>query len=339
MGGIMKGRLIVIASMMSAIQALQDTPPQLATVKEVEILKTGIEYPLASGPTTFTPDDILSFVQSQDDPSIPAPRIYIGHPDDPRIHGKRHPGERPSGEPALGSVTNIHLTEEGQTAVGDYTGVPLWLARIMKSAYPSRSVEGNFNVGPTPTGHTWQLVVHGVALLGVTWPGVNTLDDIAALYTPNGPEGVEVIEASSDEPVTVIAAAERSVRGQLNVEDIRRQYYDSLEGEQAWWWIRAIYLDPDELIVDDEDGGIFRVPFSVDGEDAKFEEATKVKIKYVNASGSTEPKADFDIPEHQYRVVAFASAADSRVPVPKPHEVNVTIKNTSTTINAKINRK
>ena len=332
------GRLIVTASSESAIQALQGTPPQLATVKEVEIMKTGIEYPLASGPTTFTPDDIASFVQSQDDPSIPAPRIYIGHPDDPRIHGKRHPGSRPSGEPALGSVTNIHLAEEGQTAVGDYTGVPLWLARIMKSAYPSRSVEGNFNVGPTPTGHTWQLVVHGVALLGVTWPGINTLDDIAALYTPDGPEGVEVIEATSDEPVTVIAAASRTVKGQLTVEDMRRQYYDSLTGDQQFWWIRAIYLDPDELIVDGEDGSIYRVPFTIDGEEAKFEEAKEVKIKYVNASGKTEPEAQFDIKDHAYRVVAFASAADSHSPASQRHEVKIAIKNTSTTINAKIGK-
>jgi hypothetical protein len=58
----------------SAIAALQASPPQLTTRANVEIVKTGIEYPLATGPQTFTPEDLLEAVAAQDDPAIVAPR-------------------------------------------------------------------------------------------------------------------------------------------------------------------------------------------------------------------------------------------------------------------------
>jgi len=293
----------------SAIQALQDAPPVLTTRANVIICKTGIEYPLASGPTTFTPEDLAHAVASQDDPAITTPRIWLGHPDDPRIHGKRAAGGPPSGEPAIGRVTNMRLVEDGNAIMGDYEGIPLWLDRILASAYPARSIEGNFDV-ETVTGHKWRLVINGLALLGVVWPGVSTLEDIASLYTDAGPADVEVIEASEEQPVTVIAAGARQVVGQVTVEDLRRQYYESLTGDQAWWWIRAIYLDPNELIVDDDEGSLFRVTFDVNGEDITFAEPKEVKVKYVNASNGGI--AAETINANRTHVVLFASRADAR---------------------------
>jgi hypothetical protein len=266
------------------IAALQEGKPQLMDVPGVQIIKTGIEYPLASGPTTFTPDDLAAAVAAQDDPSIPQPRIWIGHPDDERIHGERSAGI-PSGEPAVGKVCNMRLSEDGHLILGDLTGVPIWLGNIMASAFPSRSIEGRFNLR-TVTGKTHRLVISGLALLGVVWPGVMTLEDIAALYSEKGPE-VTITEATEDLPVTVTAAALRKVAGQVNVEDLRRSFYDTTRGdpEKSNWWIRTIYVDPNELIVDADDGGsLYRMPFTIKGEDVKFGKAKKVKIKYVNAS-------------------------------------------------------
>jgi hypothetical protein len=193
------------------------------------------------------------------------------------------PGGPSSGEPAVGKVNNMRLEEDGNLIVGDLEGVPVWLANNMASAYPSRSIEGNFEV-ETVTGHKWRLVISGLALLGVVWPGVSTLEDIASLYTQAGPDGVEVIEATKEKPVTITAAADRTVVGQITVEDLRRQYYESLNGDQAWWWIRAIYLDPNELIVDDDEGGLYRVQFDVNGDEVAFNDPKSVKVKYVNAS-------------------------------------------------------
>jgi hypothetical protein len=293
----------------SAIQALQDNPPQLTTRANVEIVKTGIEYPLASGPTTFTPEDLAHAVAAQDDPAITQPRIWLGHPDDPRIHGKRAPGGPPSGEPAIGKVTNMRLVEDGNAIMGDLEGIPLWLDHILASAFPSRSVEGNFDV-ETVTGHKWRLVISGLALLGVVWPGVSTLEDIASLYTEAGPADVEVIEATKEKPVTLIAAGERQVLGQVTVEDLRRQYYESLTGDQAWWWIRAIYLDPNELIVDDDEGSLFRVEFDVSGDNITFAEPKEVKVKYVNASNGGI--AAETINSGRTHVALFAERAESR---------------------------
>jgi hypothetical protein len=276
--------VIAMAATTDPITALQEAKPQLTTVPNVPILKTGIEYPLASGPTTFTPEDLAAAVAAQSDPSIPQPRIWIGHPDDQRIHGERMLGH-PSGEPAVGKVCDMRLTDEGHTILGDLTGVPIWLGNIMASAFPSRSIEGRFNV-KTVTGKEHRLVITGLALLGVVWPGVLTLEDIAALYSEEGPE-VTITEATEDLPIMVTAAGLRQVSGQVTVEDLRRSFYDTIMGdpEKRNWWIRTIYMDPNELIVDADDGGtLFRQPFTIKGDKVKFGKPKKVKIKYVNAS-------------------------------------------------------
>lgn len=272
------------AAFASAIDELQNAKPQLTTVPNVQIIKTGIEYPLSSGPCTFTPEDLADAVAAQNDPAIPQPRIWLGHPDDGRIHGDRTLGPA-SGEPAVGKVTNMHLTEDGNCIVGDLTGTPIWLANIMASAFPSRSVEGKFNV-KTPTGKSWRLVITGLALLGVVWPGVLTIEDIASLYTEEGPD-VTVTEATPEEPVIMAAVGERQINAQVTVEDLRRQWYADTKDDpnMGYYWLRAIYLEPNELIVDADDGGtLYRQPFSIKGEKITFGKMKKVKIKYVNAS-------------------------------------------------------
>jgi hypothetical protein len=291
----------------AAVAELTVNKPQLTTVADVQIIKTGIEYPLSTGPTTFTAEDLASAVAAQSDPAIPQPRIWIGHPDDERIHGVRS-GPVPSGEPALGKVCDMRLTEDGNCIVGDLTGVPVWLANIMSSAFPSRSIEGRFNL-KTPTGKKHRLVISGLALLGVSWPGVLTIEDLATLYSEKGPK-VKITLAKPDDPVTVTAAAARPLSAQVTVEDLRRAWYTAMAGEpdKMNWWLRSIYIDPNELIVDADDGGtLYRQPFSIRGEKVRFGKMKKVKIKYVNASHggveaepiNTERKhiARFDEPE------------------------------------------
>lgn len=180
----------------------------------------------------------------------------------------------------------MRLIEDGHCIVGDLTGVPVWLGNIMGSAFPSRSIEGRFNV-KTPTGKKHRLVIMGLALLGITWPGVLTIDDIASLYTEKGPD-VEVTEATPDIPVIITAANARPLTAQVSVEDLRRAWQESVKGDPAKfnWWLRSIYVDPDELIVDADDGGtLYRQPYSILKNDRiKFGKPKRVKIKYVNAA-------------------------------------------------------
>ena len=126
--------------------------PKLVTLPGVELMEAGMEWPLASGPQTFTADDLLAVVASQDDPAVHAPRLKVGHADG-----------RLDGEPAFGKFINLRVVNDGQTLVGDLTGVPEWLAKIMPTAYPNRSVEGALGL-TTATGHKWPLVLTAVAL-------------------------------------------------------------------------------------------------------------------------------------------------------------------------------
>lgn len=309
---------------MSAIEWLTANQPQFATIKDVELIKTGIEYPLASGPHTFTEEELQSVVASQDDPGVASPRIWLGHPDDPRLHGKRHPGGPLSGEPSVGTVKNMYLADEGNTLRGDLVGTPIWLAKIMAVTYPSRSVEATANV-ETVTGHKWPLLMSGLALLGVCWPGVSTLEDIAVLYTTEGPDGVEVIEGTSEKPVTVVAASERLVMGQVTVEDLKRQFYEALPSMDidSWSWIRGMYLDPPELIVDDDNGGLFRIAYAISGDAVEFEDPKAVKIKYVSAGTGGKLKPDFD---HGEYVVATFDDKDSAKPKSNSTELEIDLK-------------
>jgi len=307
----------------SAIAELQLGKPQLTTVSDVQVVKTGIEYPLSSGPTTFTPEDLAEAVGAQADPAVPKPRVWIGHYDDKRIHGERQFGP-PSGEPAVGKIDNMRLTDDGNCVVGDLVGAPIWLANILSSAFPSRSIEGKFNV-KTPTGKKWRLVITDLALLGVVWPGVTTLEDIAALYTKEGPD-VTIVEATPDKPVSITAAAERKLSAQVTVEDLRRQWYDATKTEAggSYWWLRAIYIEPNEVIVDDDEGNLYRQPFTIKDDEVTFGKMKKVKIKYVNAShGGVEAEP---INQERAHVALFEPGGSITVNLltPKYIDVNLT---------------
>lgn len=261
-----------------------DDEPLLSTVYNVEICSVGIEYPLASGPMTFTTGDLLEAVASQDDPAVQPPRVWLGHPDDDRFHaGRATPAG--SAEPALGKVTNLRVEDEGMTLVGDIVGCPTWLARILASAYPSRSIEGGKDV-LTATGRTWKMVVTDLALLGVRWPGVSNIADLEALYSEDGPDGVEVVEG---DPI----AATRAITAQIEIDDVRRAFYEDAEVLRAiggYPWIRSMQLAPNTLIVDDDNGELWRVPFEVEGDAVTFGDAEQVKIQYVTASQATNPE-------------------------------------------------
>lgn len=263
--------------------------PVLVTVPNVPIVATGIEYALSSGPATFTTEDLRDAVASQDDPAIRSPRFKIGHVD-PRYNGPEF-----DGTPAFGKFDNLRLVENDQLLVADLVGCPKWLADILPVAYPNRSIEGNMAV-ETVTGHTWRLVIWAVAALGVVWPGVATLEDLPLYYGDEMPDDVTIVPREEDDEVgnTVTAARQRpaSVTAAVNVDDVRRQYYEGLDGSQMWWWIRGIYLEPNELIVDDDEGGLYRVPFEVEGEEITFNDPVSVKMTFVDASrGSTERRA------------------------------------------------
>lgn len=168
----------------------------LGEIPGVELIHVGT-WQISTGEWTVTPLDLQAAVDALQCPAVREPVLKLGHTD-PRFDG----------EPATGWITGMRVTDDGNTLVGDFVGMPKWLVDVAASAYPDRSVEGQYGY-ECQLGHTHPFVLTGVALLGVTPPGVGTLgslQDIAALY------GVAAAGAPRPgRPVTVVVHASPQV--------------------------------------------------------------------------------------------------------------------------------
>lgn len=275
--------------------------PMLVTVPNVQILETGEDWETSTGIFTFTEEDLVSAIESQEDPGIRTPVLKLGHID-PRFDG----------QPSFGRLENMHLTNNNQTLVADLVGVPQWLASVMWSAYPRRSIEGTFAYS-SRTGNDWPFILTGLALLGDAYPAINTLEDIQQLWGVTAPElipveDVEEIAASgdifrarrvSDMPkwlkrnngTAEEVSAATGVKATTSIDDVRMQFYDQLDSSQMWWWIRAVLVNPLQLVVDDDAGGLYLIDVTVDASDeVTYGEPQAVKVEYVSAGMPTNIK-------------------------------------------------
>jgi len=271
-----------------------------SAIRGIPIISTGIEYALATGPKTFTEEELQDAVAAIQDPAIVGPRLKIGHKD-PRFNDAEF-----DGEPALGRVENLAIGNNGQSVYGDYVTFD-WLANLIPIAYPGRSIEAGLGVDvniienhKTVTGRKYRMVLTAVSLLGITWPGCSTLEDLPLLLDADGPPGVQV----------------GGVNAAMNIEDVRTRYYEFLDdaGDATkFWWIRGMRLDPDELIVDDDDGHLFRVGFDIDGDDVTFENPAQVVLDYkdVPASMAAGIAASALVGEGEDAII-YATRAESR---------------------------
>jgi 2'-5' RNA ligase len=168
---------------------------ELARRPGVELIRTG-RFQTLTGSWNPTPADIQAAVDAMNCPAIRKPVIRLGHSD------QRFVGD---GEPALGWFENLRAADDGHTLIADQVTLP-WLHSVQAAAYPSRSIEGNYN-HRCSEGHVHPFVIHTVALLGVTPPGVQTLrslndlpDMLGVAASGEVPEGAEHVQ------VTVLAA-------------------------------------------------------------------------------------------------------------------------------------
>lgn len=315
-----------------------DSGIELVTIPNVELMDVGEDWETSTGVFTFTSDDLQSACDALKDPSVRTPVLKFGHTD-PRFDG----------DFSIGRVENLTITNNGQTLCGDYVGVPKWLAEIMASAYPRRSIEGRYD-WETYTGNRWPFYLTAVALLGASYPAIATIEDIKAFWQGDPVEMVEVA-ASADPPYLV--KCDRGIVGRVNrvegsstmkwrkggveaaveVDDIRRTYYDQLEASQMWWWIRAIQIDPPQLIVDDDDGSLYRVGYKTSGDEVTFEDPVKVKVEYVDvptgkkAAASAEDAQSWGLPG---MVAAYPTREASRGATVTPRATSATPEDTMT---------
>lgn len=253
----------------------------LSTIPRVPLVKTG-SYDLMSGPVVFTETHLLAAVAATRDPAVRAPVLKFGHEE-----------QQLTQQPSIGRVTNLDYDPETQTLYGDFEGVPDWLARIMPIAYPDRSVEG-WTEFVSATGRKHPFVLMAVSLLGEDPPGVSTLEDLYELFY-----GAPVAASGEGIKVVIKGASMGEIAATLDVEDVRRQFYETLGPGQEWWWIRSVRLDPDELIVDDDEGHLYRVPFTIDGDSTTFGKPILVRIEYTDvaatlASSKSKPVAVYE---------------------------------------------
>jgi len=253
------------------------TAPALSSLSNVELMRTG-QWDISTGIFTCTRDDVAAAVAALDCPAVRRPILKLGHTD-PRFDG----------EPAAGYIANLGVADSGNLLVGDYVGMPGWLGPIVASAYPDRSIEGESDY-VCQLGHTHPFVLHAVALLGVTRPGIGTLaslQDVATLYgvaaasESGSGTPVTVTIRASKEPATMPNPRPTQVAAGVTTEDVRRLYYESAPYSV---WICEMQLDPElQLIVEDDDNGSYaRVPVTINGTEITFGTAVPVVIQYVD---------------------------------------------------------
>jgi hypothetical protein len=281
------------------------------TIPDVELCSAGMEWPSAGGPVTLTLEHIADAVRAGEDTLITPARLKIGH-SDPRFADPDDPGHDPfyDGEPAFGSVANLRLTNDGATATGDYVYVPRWLAEGLPAFYPSRSIEGAYTIenGPggklearwdveTPAGRHYTFVLTACALLGVQAPAVKDLDDLQFRLT----EGKGVIVTGDPDaggvpiavsmgavetmtlrqaPAAIVALAggARPVTLEADVDKVIDVFYSEFcVDDRYWWWARAVRVDPNVIIADDDEGSLWTVPIQTDADqNITFGEPTRV---------------------------------------------------------------
>lgn len=279
---------------------------ELATRPDVELIHAGT-WPASTGVWTCTTDDLAAAVAALECPAVRKPVLKLGH-GDPRF----------SGEPAVGWVDGMRVAADGMTLLGDFTGMPAWLDEILPSAYPDRSIEGQYGF-VCQIGHTHAFVVEAVALLGVAPPAVGTLEslnDVAALYGVD--TGVAASRGTGTPIQVTIEGAQMpgQVQAQTTVEDMRREFYAT-----APWsvWIVEVSLDPLELIVcNDDTSNYSRVPVTVTGDKVEFGAPIQVLRQYVDAPTSGAAAPDDVTPTYASRRTVYASREESRPTPPAP---------------------
>lgn len=174
------------------------TAVPLKGIPDVELVAIG-SWAASTGPVTLTADDLRAGVSALDCPGIHKPVLKLGHEEPDPDESKM----RWDGTPAVGWISNMRMSHNDAKIIGDYTGVPGWLADVMASAYPQRSVEFHRN-HKCQIGHTHPFVITAVSLLGVYPPAVGVirgLNDVQALYTlaadVDGPVPSEVTRSIS----------------------------------------------------------------------------------------------------------------------------------------------
>lgn len=211
------------------------TPVPLRTLHGIEMAAVGT-WKAQTGTTTFTAEDFAAAVAALECPGVRNPVIKLGHAEKDSDSGVRW-----DGEPAVGWVANLRI--DGPKIVGDFTGMPAWLAdadenglSVLAAGYPDRSIE-IYRPFECQVGHLHPAVITAVSLLGIYAPGVGVLksmQDVYAAFTQAGSssQALARLGATWELQTTVTRAAAEERRELTDIE--KRSGVDFAKVAEQW---------------------------------------------------------------------------------------------------------
>lgn len=100
------------------------------------------------------------------------------------------------------------------------------------------------------------------------------------------------------------------VTAAADVDSVVRQFWNEFAtGDRYWWWPTAVWVDPNQVIADDDEGHLYRVPFTTDSDgDVTFGDPIRVVTQYRDVPTSdSQPAVAAARP-----TAVFAAATDVR---------------------------
>jgi hypothetical protein len=244
---------------------------ELATITGVELVSAGTDIHASTGNIDITREHLAAMANQSSDPAVRDPVLKITH-----LHSLMF------GEAAFGHVTNLRLDDNGTTLIGDIVCAK-GLAELIPAAWPDRSIEFNFDE-VTQTGTKHAALMHAVAVLGIEEPAVQGLAAVAEFYG---------IDPDALQPIAAARTARRPIVLSATIDRLYGAYSANVpqnERPEPYMWTREIWLDDGTagfLISEGEDSGrLFRIPFTIAGDDITFGEPTEVVTEYVAASAA-----------------------------------------------------
>lgn len=271
-------------------------PPELVTIERVPVANVGWYDLFVGGKNTYiSAEDLAAAADATSDPHVKEPRIKLGHE-----------SEWEDAEPNFGFLRNMEFVADEGVLYADIAEIPEWLAGFLPVAYPARSIEGARNV-TTNAKRKHKFVITALSMLGVVLPGVSNLEDLSEFYGSEVPKGVVINVTEQEEPMPALKA--KVVKASVEMDDIRRAFWAKFGNKPGeYWWLRAVTLEPDAAIAQDEESGqLYKIPFTVEAQTVEFGEPVAVYIEYVEQ----QPVAA--------ATMVFASADESRPPDQEAH--------------------
>ncbi|HEU5046146.1 MAG TPA: hypothetical protein VFT75_18645 [Nocardioidaceae bacterium] len=100
----------------------------------------------------------------------------------------------------------------------------------------------------------------------------------------------------------------QGVQASTSLDQVRTAFYDSLDAHQMWWWVRQVLVNPLQLVVDDDEGGLWLIDVTVGTDETiTFGEPSAIKVEYVAAAKAGAAVAR----PGQLVASSFASANDA----------------------------